>query len=129
VTTPKKLLVIEDEQAIIELMRHVFDTPLIEVITAETGDKGLINLVLHRPDVVILDLMLPGVAGWDIYDFMRGDERFKITPVIIFTVVSRVDRDRVDMIQRSPVDYFVPKPFEMLKLRRLVQELLGLKIW
>lgn len=128
-TATKTIIVIEDEHSINELLGYVLGVPQFEVIACDTGDKGLNAVVNLKPDLVVLDLMLPGVSGWEIYDYMRQDDDLKDIPIVIMTVISHVDPNRMRQVRRNPISAFMSKPFDMNLFRSTVQDLLKVKIW
>ena len=128
-TTTKTIILIEDEPSISDLLRYVLDMPQLTITSCDTGDKGLAAVVNLKPDLVVLDLMLPGVNGWEIYDYMRQDEDLKNIPIIVMTVISRVDPIRIREVRRNPISDFISKPFDMKRFRTTVEDMLKVKIW
>ncbi|HEX3051511.1 MAG TPA: response regulator [Aggregatilineaceae bacterium] len=120
-----KVVSIEDESEISELLRLVLFSPGIELFSADNGRDGLVLIRQVKPDLVMLDVMLPGgMNGWQVYDTIRGDEELKNTPVIMLTVM-RAQPERRLAFTNSPIDLYVTKPFDALQLRREVERLLG----
>lgn len=128
-TTTKTIILIEDEPSISDLLSYVLDMPQLTITSCDTGDKGLAAVVNLKPDLVVLDLMLPGVNGWEIYDYMRQDEDLKNIPIIVMTVISRVDPTRIREVRRNPISEFISKPFDMKRFRTTVEDMLNVKIW
>ncbi|GEM_PF-615864 len=120
-----KVISIEDEPEIAELLRLVLFSPGIELFSADNGRDGLVLIRQMKPDLVMLDVMLPGgMNGWQVYDTIRADEELKNTPVIMLTVM-RAQPDRRQAFANSPIDLYVTKPFDALQLRREVERMLG----
>lgn len=128
-TMTKTIVLIEDEPSISDLLNHILDVPQFSIIACDTGDKGLTAVVNLKPDLVVLDLMLPGVSGWEIYDYMRQDDDLKDIPIIVMTVISHVEPSRIREVRRNPISDFMSKPFDMKRFRMSVQEMLKVKIW
>ena len=125
----KTIIIIEDEPAIADLVEHILDMPNIQLVPCYTGTEGLAKVVELKPDLVILDIMLPGVNGADIYSYIRTDDDLKNTPVLILSVTNEHEFERREHLRGSNIDAFISKPFDMATFRRVVQELLGETIW
>ncbi len=87
-TTTKTVLLVEDDLAIRDIVHDVLLDTGYDVVPATSGKQALDYLDTEAaPDLVILDLMLPLVSGWQVMERLRSDERFRATPVIITTAV------------------------------------------
>jgi two-component system, OmpR family, response regulator MtrA len=107
----KRILVIDDEIDTIELIKHILINSGIDVISATSGPEALKRLSLGAPDAVLLDLMLPGMDGWILYDQIR---KISSSPVVIVSALSDTD-DIVRALQQGADDY-VTKPFHPSEL-------------
>jgi two-component system, OmpR family, alkaline phosphatase synthesis response regulator PhoP len=125
----KNVIIIEDEPAIADLVTHILDAPQLHLTRCHTGNEGLAKVVDLKPDLVVLDLMLPGVSGKDIYAYIRADDELKHTPILILSVSNPQEFERLESYRRSEIDAFISKPFDMTAFRRVVQELLGTQLW
>ncbi len=115
----KKALIVDDDLNISELLRLYFDKDGFAVITCLDGDKAFDTFVETKPDVVILDLMLPGKDG---YDIMREIRRVSDVPVLMLT--ARGDTlDKVVGLELGADDY-IQKPFEPKELLARVKAVL-----
>jgi DNA-binding response OmpR family regulator len=115
----KKAMIVDDDPNISELLRLYFDKDGFAVITCLDGDRAFDTFVQSRPDVVILDLMLPGKDG---YDVLREIRRVSEVPVIMLT--ARGDTlDKVVGLELGADDY-VQKPFEPKELLARVKAVL-----
>ena len=83
--TEKKILFVEDDPVVLTLYRNRLQREGFEVLFAEDGEVALNILSRVRPDLVVLDLMLPKVNGVDVLKHIRADERLKSTPVLILS--------------------------------------------
>lgn len=126
-TTPQKktIVVVEDEPAITDLIAHILTEADIDVITCNTGHKGLATIFDVKPNMIILDIMLPGISGWEIYDQVREDVELKDTPVLVLSVTSKEAFEQRETFRGSEIDAFMSKPFEMVTLKRVVREMIG----
>ena len=117
-----KVLVIDDEEPIRLLCRVNLQLEDMEVLEAADGPTGLDQAREHRPDVILLDVMMPGLDGWRVAEKLLEDERTSEIPIIFLTARAEF-RDRARGLDIGGVDY-VTKPFNPLELAPLVQSLL-----
>jgi DNA-binding response OmpR family regulator len=115
-------LVIDDEAPIRLLCRVNLEAEGMEVLEAADGPTGLEQARDEHPDVVLLDVMMPGLDGWRVAEALLEDERTKRIPIIFLTARAEF-RDRARGLDIGGVDY-VTKPFNPLELAPLVRELL-----
>ena len=108
---PARILIVEDESAIAESLAHTLAREGFEVRVAEDGEAGLHLAEAFRPDLVILDLMLPGMGGLDV---CRAIRRRSTVPIIMLTAKA-AEVDRVVGLEMGADDY-VTKPFSMREL-------------
>jgi two-component system alkaline phosphatase synthesis response regulator PhoP len=116
------VLVIDDEQPIRLLCRVNLEAEGMEVLEAADGPSGLDQARRYQPDVVLLDVMMPGLDGWRVAEQLLEDERTSRIPIIFLTARAEF-RDRARGLDIGGVDY-VTKPFNPLDLAQLVRELL-----
>ncbi|MCL4302494.1 MAG: response regulator [Anaerolineae bacterium] len=109
-TTKKHILCIEDEAEMIELMRLVLEREGHEVMGAVGGEQGLKLMREKKPDLILLDLMMPGIDGWEVYRQMRADKELTDIPVIIVTAKAQ-SIDKVLGLQVAKVADYITKPF------------------
>jgi DNA-binding response OmpR family regulator len=117
-----KVLVIDDEAPIRLLCRVNLEAEKMDVIEAPDGPSGLERAREHRPDVVLLDVMMPGLDGWRVAEHLLEDERTSEIPIIFLTARAEF-RDRAKGLGIGGIDY-VTKPFNPLELAPLVRDLL-----
>ena len=106
----KRILCIEDEAEMIDLTRLVLEREGYEVLGAVGGRLGLELIKKEKPDMVLLDLMMPDVDGWEVYRQMKADKSLADIPVIIVTARAQ-SIDRVLGLQIAKVDDYITKPF------------------
>jgi two-component system, OmpR family, alkaline phosphatase synthesis response regulator PhoP len=117
----KKILIVEDDKDIIELVRYNLEKENFRVIHAQDGVLGLTQIRKTRPDLIILDLMLPRLSGLEICREVRKDPSLSRIPIIMLT--ARGDEaDRVVGLEMGADDY-VPKPFSPRELVARVRAL------
>lgn len=120
----KRILCIEDEAAMIELTRVVLEQEGFEVLEAIGGTQGLEIIRRERPDLVLLDLMMPDVNGWEVYRQMKADETLAKIPVIVITARSQAI-DKVLGLQVAKVDGYIIKPFALDELLTSIENILS----
>jgi DNA-binding response OmpR family regulator len=118
-----RVLVIDDEAPIRLLCRVNLEAEGMEVLEAADGLSGLEAARARRPDIVLLDVMMPGLDGWRVAEELLEDERTDEIPIIFLTARAEV-RDRARGLDIGGVDY-VTKPFNPLELAALVRGLLA----
>ena len=117
-----RVLVIDDEAPIRLLCRVNLEAEGMEVLEASDGPSGLEMARNERPDVILLDVMMPALDGWRVAEQLLEDDRTKDIPIIFLTARAEF-RDRARGLDIGGVDY-VTKPFNPLELAPLVQSLL-----
>ena len=118
-----RVLVIDDEAPIRLLCRVNLEAEGMEVLEAADGPTGLETARAERPDVILLDVMMPGLDGWRVAEELLDDERTAEIPIVFLTARAEL-RDRARGIDLGGVDY-VTKPFNPVELAPLVRDLLA----
>jgi DNA-binding response OmpR family regulator len=118
-----QVLVIDDEAPIRLLCRVNLEAEGMKVIEAADGRTGLEQARERKPDVVLLDVMMPGLDGWRVAERLLEDERTNEIPIIFLTARAEF-RDRARGLDIGGVDY-VTKPFDPLELAPLVRALVA----
>jgi DNA-binding response OmpR family regulator len=120
---PTRVLVIDDEAPIRLLCRVNLEAEGIDVLEAADGPTGLEVATEERPDVILLDVMMPGLDGWRVAEQLIDDQRTSDIPIIFLTARAEF-RDRARGLDIGGVDY-VTKPFNPVELADLVRNLLA----
>jgi DNA-binding response OmpR family regulator len=120
---PTKALVIDDEAPIRLLCRVNLEAEGMDVVEAGDGEAGLELARSERPDVILLDVMMPVLDGWQVAERLIEDERTKDIPIIFLTARAEL-RDRERGLEAGGIAY-VTKPFNPLELAVLVEDLVG----
>ena len=115
------VLVIDDEAPIRLLCRVNLEAEGMRVLEASDGTTGLEQAQTDMPDVILLDVMMPGLDGWQVAEQLVEDERTSAIPIVFLTARAEV-RDRAKGLDLGGIDY-VSKPFNPLELAPLVREL------
>jgi DNA-binding response OmpR family regulator len=116
-----KVLVIDDEAPIRLLCRVNLEAEKMDVIEAADGPSGVEMARAEGPDVILLDVMMPGLDGWRVAEQLLDDQRTSGIPIIFLTARAEV-KDRAKGIDLGGVDY-VTKPFNPIELAPLVEDL------
>jgi two-component system response regulator VicR len=120
----KRILCVEDEQEMIDLIRLILGRRGFDVQGAAGGTEGLKMVREDPPDLVLLDLMMPDMDGWEVYQQMKADERTRDIPVIVVTAKAQ-NIDRVLAMHIAKVDDYITKPFSPQELLLSVERVLG----
>ena len=118
----KRVLLIEDELNIIEAMRFLLSREGWQVDTHDTGGDAFDVVQTVRPDLVVLDVMLPGKSGFEILAELRAHDDTRDLPVLMLTARGQ-SRDR-EMAEKAGVSRFMTKPFSNAEVLTAVRDLL-----
>ena len=118
-----RVLVIDDESPIRLLCRVNLEAEGMEVLEAADGPSGLAEARAELPDVILLDVMMPGLDGWRVAEELLDDSRTAAIPIVFLTARAEL-RDRARGIDLGGVDY-VTKPFNPVELAPLVRDLIA----
>jgi len=124
--SPKLILCIEDEQEMIDLIRLILSRRGFDVQGANSGEDGLAIIRKEHPDLVLLDLMMPDMDGWEVYQQMKADDMTKNIPVIVVTARAQ-SIDKVLGLHIAKVDDYIAKPFSPQELLNSVDNVLAAK--
>ena len=120
----KNILCIEDEPEMIDLIRLILSRHGYNVEGANGGREGLEKIRESTPDLILLDLMMPDVDGWEVYQQIKADEKTSGIPVIVVTAKAQ-NIDKVLGLHIAKVDDYISKPFSPQALLESVQRVLG----
>lgn len=105
-----RIVCIEDDSEMIELLRLMLSRQGYEVFGAVGGQVGLVEVDRLQPDVVLLDLMMPGMDGWEVYRRLKDNPATCNIPVIMLTAKAK-NSERIKALREAQVDDFIAKPF------------------
>ena len=117
------ILYIEDERPVIDLVREALKLAGYKVVGATSGQQGLSLMRERKPDLLLLDLMMPDINGWDVYREIKTDDELLDVPVIV--VSAKIpESGKIIIKDLPPVDDYITKPFDVEQLIRSVKGLL-----
>ena len=119
----KCILCVEDEPEMIDLIRLILGRRGFEVKGATGGVEGLKMIREEHPDLILLDLMMPDMDGWEVYQQIKADEKTKGIPVIVVTAKAQ-SIDKVLGLHIAKVDDYIAKPFSPQELLSSVEKVL-----
>lgn len=119
---PPRIMIVDDDRSILKVLRAYLEQSGFQVLTAGDGEAALHMLRRERPDLMILDLMMPELDGWEVTRIVRADKHLAATPIIMLT--ARVeDTDKIVGLELGADDY-VTKPFNAREVVARVNALL-----
>lgn len=121
---PKRVVCIEDEPEMIDLVRLILGRKGFNVIGANGGIEGLEVVRREQPDLVLLDLMMPDMDGWEVYQQMKADAVLRDIPVVVVTAKAQ-SIDKVLGLHIAKVDDYITKPFGPQELLESVEKIIG----
>jgi DNA-binding response OmpR family regulator len=119
-TTQRTVLIIEDEKLIIVSTQMVLEAAGFRVESATNGEEGIVKAKAQNPDLILLDIMMPGIDGWETLTRLKKETSTAGVPVVIFTAREH-SRGHQKSAEMGAVDYF-RKPFEPDELIELVEK-------
>jgi DNA-binding response OmpR family regulator len=118
----RTILIVDDEEDVLDLLQLVFETSGFEVRRASTGKSAVSSAYEQPPDVVLLDVMMPEMDGWQVLRTLKGDERTRHIPVVMLSARAE-RRDKMIGLQEGAEGY-IAKPFSPAEVVREVQSFL-----
>lgn len=120
----KRVVCIEDEPEMIDLVRLILGRKGFRVIGANGGIEGIDAVRKEKPDLVLLDLMMPDMDGWEVYQQMKADPELRAIPVVVVTAKAQ-SIDKVLGLHIAKVDDYITKPFGPQELLESVEKILS----
>ena len=121
-----RVVCVEDEPEMIDLIRLILGRKGYEVIGAHGGLAAMSVIAENEPDLILLDLMMPDMDGWEVYQQLKAHETLSQTPVIVVTAKSQ-SIDKVLGLHIAKVDDYISKPFSPQELINSVEQVLSRK--
>jgi len=122
----KCILCVEDEPEMIDLIRLILGRRGFDVKGATGGVEGLKMIHKDKPDLILLDLMMPDMDGWEVYQQIKADEKTRDIPVIVVTAKAQ-SIDKVLGLHIAKVDDYIAKPFSPQELLSSIEKVLQSK--
>ena len=119
----KRILIVDDEVQLVEMVKMRLEAAGYEIISAYDGQEGFDKAKKNKPDLIILDLMLPKMDGYKVCGLLKNDARYSKIPIIMFT--ARVQEEDVRLGKDLGAEEYVMKPFEPKILLDKIKKLLG----
>ena len=120
VSAKRKILVVDDEDDILHFLALVLREKGFEVVTASGGHEALTQAQIEQPDLVLLDIMMPQMDGWEVLKLLRVDEETAHIPVAMLSARTEA-KDRVQGLQEGAIDY-ICKPFSLKELLTKIEQ-------
>jgi DNA-binding response OmpR family regulator len=120
----RRVVCIEDEPEMIDLYRLILSRRGFEVIGADGGKNGLDAVRESLPNLILLDLMMPDMDGWEVYKRLKSDPKTETIPVIVVTAKAQ-SIDKVLGLHIAQVDDYISKPFSPQELLDSVEKVLN----
>jgi len=120
---PKKILIVDDEVDLVETVRFPLEMEGFNVLVSYNGEDALSQARKEKPDLIILDLMLPKLDGYKVCRLLKFDERYKHIPILMLTAKTQ-EKDKI-LGKETGADEYITKPFEMDYLMEKVKSYLN----
>jgi two-component system response regulator VicR len=122
----RKIVYIEDDQDMIDLVKVILSRDNFEIIGVREGQEGVETVRQVKPAVILLDLMLPDMGGWAVYQAIKQEPELRDIPVIVVTARG-APIDKVLGEHIAKVQMYIVKPFSTMELRNSVKHVLGIE--
>jgi len=120
----KRILIVDDEAEVVDLALEILSSEGYEVEGAMSGVEGIERATSSPPDLILLDVNMPQMDGWEVLRALQADETTSKVPVAIFTVRTQT-RDKIYSLQKGAFDY-ITKPFTVVELTERIQKIFQL---
>jgi DNA-binding response OmpR family regulator len=110
----KKILLVDDEEDILDFLELILDEQGYSVIKANSGREALAAAQMNRPELILLDIMMPEMDGWEVLKLLKADEEVSHIPVAMLTARTEM-KDKIQGLQEGAIDY-ICKPFATKEL-------------
>ncbi len=121
---PKLIVCIEDEPDMIELLRTILESSGYKVIGANGGVAGLEIVRREKPDLILLDLMMPDMDGWEVFQQIKDDSELSSIPIVVVTAKAQ-SIDKVLGLYIARAEDYITKPFKVQDLVDRIDKLVG----
>ncbi len=121
---PKKILVVDEEESLRELMRAILEPEGFDVVVASDGKEALEMLKTVKPDLILLDMMMPGMSGRETCEKIRSNPATKSLKIAFLTVAKFSETGKGVLTKMNVSDY-ITKPFENSDIVKRVKKIVG----
>lgn len=118
-----KILIVDDEPALVKMVGVRLRSIGYEVVEARDGEEGIEKVKSEAPDLIILDIMMPKMDGYEVCHKLKSDKRYRMIPIIYFSTIDL--KDYASVKRKSEPDAFVSKPFDLPVLLEMIEKLLN----
>lgn len=119
----KKILIVDDETDMRKAISIRLKINNYETIAASDGEEGLQKAKTENPDLIILDLMMPKINGYEVCRMLKFDDKYKKIPIIILSALSQ--QSEKEKAEQSGADAYFIKPFDLALLLAKIKTLIG----
>lgn len=119
----KRILVVDDEHELVKALEIRLGAAGYDILTAYDGQEGLSRAQKEKPDLIVLDLMLPRMDGYKVCGLLKADAKYNKIPIIMLT--ARTQESDKKLSEEVGADVYITKPFEWQTLLSKIKELLG----
>jgi two-component system, cell cycle response regulator DivK len=116
---PKKVLVVEDNELSLRLLIEILEYEGYAVLSTELGEAAIELVRQHRPDLILMDIQLPGISGMETAQRLKGNAQTRTIPIIAITAFAMSGDEK--KILASGCDAYISKPFRVAELLTLVE--------
>ncbi len=127
----KKILLVDDDADFVEATKLILESKSYDVTVANDGKEGLKKVQTEQPNLIILDVMMPEMDGYEVCAKLKSDARFKHIPVLLLTAVGEAistTKYTKEMGMKIEADDYIPKPVELNELVERVENLFRISI-
>ena len=114
----------DDDIEIRRILKRTVATLDCDVMEAEDGEQGLELIIEYQPDLVILDVMMPTISGWELCKYIRSKPALEKTPIVMLTAIGKTVNEMTSPLYGA--DAYLDKPFDIEDIVEVVSRLLGL---
>lgn len=119
----KKIMIIDDEPGVVKMIRYLLEKNAYVVVSATEGEEGLKLALAEKPDLILMDIMMPTLDGNEVMKRLKADESTKDIPIIMLSALGQ-EGDVAKSLELGAVDYVV-KPFHPQELLERLRKILG----
>jgi len=117
-----KILIVDDEDQFITILRERLEANGYEVVSAKDGEEGLEKVESEKPNLIVLDVMMPKMGGFEACSILKNDDRYNKIPIIFLSAMAQ--QDELEVGKDVGANAYITKPFEAPVLIAKIEELL-----